>query len=335
MTVTALVGAQYGSEGKGVVAARLAPYFDIAVRTGGPNAGHSFYHDGKVWKMRQIPCAWINPKARVVIGAGGIIDPVLLAEEIKATRVWPMIDRHAVVIDPEFREAEEIDLVGRIGSTGEGVGQARIHKILRDPERVRLAGEVYAHSSYDTVEFIWSELNKGKSVMLEGTQGSGLSLHHGKWPYVTSNDTNAAQLLADAGIAPDWLLHTLLVARTHPIRVAGNSGPLLGEHGWDQIPGITQPERTTVTNKVRRIGIWDHELFYRAVQLNEPCGIALTFADYLDPDIREKSGPHEWNEELRELIYLIEQETPVVLVGVGGEQFSMVPYHRCAHGDRW
>src|SRR5690606_20775895 len=53
--VIALVGAQYGSEGKGVVSYALRNKVGVAVRTGGPNAGHSFVHDGTLYKMQSIP----------------------------------------------------------------------------------------------------------------------------------------------------------------------------------------------------------------------------------------------------------------------------------------
>lgn len=331
--ITAIVGGQYGSEGKGVLAARLAPQFHAAVRVGGPNAGHTFWYAGQIWKMRQIPCAWINPSCDLFIGAGGVIDPRVLADEAKRTGRLPYIDKNAVVIRPEYRELER-EIVDSIGSTGEGVGIARQAKAAREGDAL-LAREAYEHSAIDTVQALYAHLTFGHKVMLEGTQGSGLSLHHGKYPHVTSEDTNVAQLLANAGLAPDWLQHTLLVVRTYPIRVGGPSGPLHEEVDWREIPGAPKPETTTVTGRQRRIGKWDQNLFRRSIWLNQPCGVVLNFADYMDPDIDQKTGPHEWNDELRELIFRIEQEAPVVLVGVGGEQFSMVTYHRCDHGVTW
>jgi len=333
VTVTAIVGGQFGSEGKGVLAARIAHRYDVAVRTGGPNAGHTFWHNGQVYKMRQIPCGWINPNCELILGAGAVVDPRVLRDEAKFVGRLPFIDKQAVILQPEFRE-EELDIVATIGSTGEGVGIARIAKAARNGSAV-LAGEEYPHSSIDTVPYLWHRLEKGKEILLEGTQGSGLSLHHGIYPYVTSEDTNVAQLLANAGIAPDWLRHTLLVARTYPIRVGGPSGPLRGEVDWGLIPGHVTPEQTTVTKRQRRIGRWDHDLFMRAVMLNEPCGIVLTFADYMDPDIREKESLNEWDDELRQLMYSIEKEVPIVLIGVGGEQFTMIQHNRCAHGEIW
>ena len=65
----------------------------------------------------------------------------------------------------------------------------------------------------------------------------------------------------------------LLVARTYPIRVAGNSGPLKNELTWEEISrrvGKQVVERTTVTNKIRRVGEWDEELLDNAITLNRP-----------------------------------------------------------------
>ncbi|KKK79193.1 hypothetical protein LCGC14_2835950, partial [marine sediment metagenome] len=141
-TVTALVGAQYGSEGKGVIAAKIAHLYSVHVRTGGPNAGHSFIHEGKVHVQQVIPCGWKNPRAKLVIGAGMLLDMGQLRREIRVIekydpgildRLW--IDSAAGVLDPRFHEQEggtKGEIHERIGSTGEGVGAARVARINRD-----------------------------------------------------------------------------------------------------------------------------------------------------------------------------------------------------------
>lgn len=342
MTVTAIVGGQYGSEGKGAVVAALADRFDVAVRTGGPNAGHSLFFRERVYKMRQIPCTWINPDCELILGAGAVIDMEVLEAEEALTGRKPMIDGRAMIIDPKDRLSEEESALTTMGSTLEGVGAARIRKIQRDPlDHSALARDVVPETAEcDTVSHLWTRLNQGANVLLEGTQGSGLSLHHGHWPYVTSTDTNVAQLLADAGIAPGWLKHTLLVVRTYPIRVGGPSGPMPGgEISFDDIPGAVTPERTTVTNKVRRISGWDSAVVDRAVMLNDPCGIVLTFTDYLDPAVRGTTDPEivEQSEAIRGFLGDLWTQTrvPVVMAGTGGPTFAMVPMSTCKHGVAW
>ena len=82
--VDVLFGGQYGSEGKGVIAAHLASDYGVHVRVGAPNAGHSFIGpDRAMWKMQTIPCGWVNPKAALIIGRGGLICPELLRREVE------------------------------------------------------------------------------------------------------------------------------------------------------------------------------------------------------------------------------------------------------------
>lgn len=322
--VLALVGAQYGSEGKGVIAAHLAPQFDVHVRTGGPNAGHTFMYEGRKYVARQLPVGWINPDAVLVIGAGAVIDPQLLEMEVQEveaagyevrTRLY--IDEHAHIIDHVRHAGLEGGVDGtahsKIGSTGEGVGACRMARINRRsilPDDVawakaHTAAEVFGDQSTDTVLLIHKRISAGQRVLLEGTQGSGLSITHGPWPYTTSHDTNAATLAADAGVPPN-LVQTLLVARTLPIRVAGNSGPLKHELTWEQV-GV-EPERTTVTQKQRRIGVWDHELVQRAIMLNDPIGLALTFLDYWFPEDSQIEGWMGLSVEARQRIQDMERQ---------------------------
>lgn len=295
--ILVLVGAQYGSEGKGSIAHTLARNFDIHVRTGGPNAGHTFFHEGEPHVMQSLPCGWTNRSALLVIGAGAVIEPGLLLKEIERVRAFDpnidkrvYIDSRATIITEAQRHREggvDGELHRVIGSTGKGVGAARIDRLHRDPIVCQLADTVAEFKPYltDTVRLLSRARQAGLSILLEGTQGSGLSLTHGPWPYVTTEDTNAAQLAAAAGIPPHYVTDVVLVARTMPIRVAGNSGPMYNETTWDEVStrlGRQVTERTTVTKKTRRIGAWDDDLFARAVELNGPTSVAITFLDYLD-----------------------------------------------------
>lgn len=341
--ITAVVGAQYGSEGKGAIVSAIAHEYHVHVRTGGPNAGHTIYHQGQEYKMQIIPCGWINPEAKLVIGRGAIVNPEILKREIKMlAKVDPhimerlYIDAKAGVLLPEFHQAENGvhgELHQRIGSTGEGVGAARLARISRDPLSFIFMEDIakdYSLSVCDTVQLInaWHDLN-GNSVLLEGTQGFGLSLIHGPWPYVTSHDTSAAQLAADAGISPRKIQSILLVARTMPIRVAGNSGPLKGEMSWEQVSkqvGYSVEERTTVTNKTRRIGEWDEALFRDAVVANAPTSIAITFLDYIFPTDTAKTEFRQLSFPAMEYLDRIFQtyHIPVSLIGTGGKPVNII-----------
>lgn len=298
----ALVGGQYGSEGKGAIARHVADRYSVHVRVGSPNAGHTIYWKGEKHVMQSIPCGWINPEASIVIGRGALLNmKQFMKELVHILQYYPdfldrlYIDSCAGILDERFHEQEggvDGEMHRRIGSTGEGVGPARIARLERDPEKFHLFGDVcddYGLSECcadDTPGLIAGWQDVGENVLIEGTQGSGLSLLHSHWPYCTSVDTNAAGMISEVGVAPSRLTDVLMVCRTFPIRVAGNSGPMEGETTWDEIServGHQVEERTTVTHKVRRVAHWDPELFRQSELLNAPTEVALTFCDYVDP----------------------------------------------------
>lgn len=301
--LTVLVGGQYGSEGKGGIAAHIANRYGVHVRVGSHNAGHTFYWHGDKHVMQSIPCGWINPDAKIVIGRGALINmKQFMKELVHIMQYYPdflnrlFIDPETGILSDKFHEQEGGiygEMHKRIGSTGEGVGPARVARINRDPEQFKqfkdIAEEYGLESCLcpNTPELIASCQDGGVNVLIEGTQGSALSLMHSHWPYCTSIDTNAAGIISEVGIAPTRVTDVILVVRTYPIRVAGNSGPMKNEITWEELSARVgrdmAPEKTTVTKKIRRIAEWDDEMFKQSCLLNAPTEIALTFADYVDP----------------------------------------------------
>src|ERR1039457_4990968 len=85
MPVTIVVGGQYGSEGKGKMVAFLASRnrIDVAVRCGGPNAGHSVSWQKNLQVVRQIPAAFLAPTTRLLVAAGALVEPIILRNEIR------------------------------------------------------------------------------------------------------------------------------------------------------------------------------------------------------------------------------------------------------------
>lgn len=299
-----MVGGQYGSEGKGAIARHLADRYDVHVRVGSPNAGHTFYWNGAKHVMQSIPCGWINERAKIVIGRGALLNHKALMRELVHVMQWYpdflerlYIDANAGVLDERFHEQEggvDGEMHRRIGSTGEGVGPARIARMERDPEGFRLFKDVAEEWGLErcvvdnTPRLIAEWQDAGRDVLIEGTQGSALSMLHSFWPYCTTIDTNAAGIISEVGIAPSRVTDVLMVCRTYPIRVAGNSGPMENETSWRALSkrlGRKVEEHTTVTKKVRRVAEWDDTLFRQSFLLNEPTEIALTFCDYVDPEV--------------------------------------------------
>lgn len=301
--LTVLVGGQYGSEGKGAVAAHVANDYDVHVRVGSPNAGHTIWWNGEKHVMQSIPCGWINPNASIVIGRGALLNmKQFMKELVHILSYYPnflqrlYIDPEAGILDEKFHIAEggtEGEMHKRIGSTGEGVGPARVARINRDKSEFHQFKDVAEDYGLvccihaNTPKFLADSQDMGANILIEGTQGSALSLLHSHYPYCTSIDTNTAGIISEVGIAPSRVTDVLMVCRTYPIRVAGNSGPMENEITWDELnkrlgKDIT-PEKTTVTHKIRRIAEWDDALYEQSCLLNAPTQIALTFADYIDP----------------------------------------------------
>lgn len=323
-----VVGGAYGSEGKGAVTGRICAdmakrsYNVVNVRVGGPNAGHTVIGNcppdcgaacgaGKhPWRLRQVPVAAVADRgATLVIAAGSEVDPDVLAAELRdldaagygATERLK-IDRSATVLVARHREEEShSDLRERLGSTAKGIGAARSSRIWREAqtwgEYVKNEGrpELEYLDVYDTAASLHHALTtSGHAVVVEGTQGYGLGLHTENYPFVTSGDCRAIDFLAQAGVSPwamrypDEDLKVVICMRPYPIRVAGNSGGLLGETTWEAL-GLPV-EHTTVTQKVRRVGEWDPELGRAALAANGGARqgvvwVALTMVDSVEPEI--------------------------------------------------
>lgn len=296
--VDVLIGGSYGSEGKGNIAFHLAPEYDLLVRVGGPNAAHTVHLDsGEKFIHTSLPSGTQagRDQPKVLIGAGAVVSLDGLLDEISRSQLSVenlSIDPNVMLITDEDKAAEKA-LVGLVGSTGSGTGAATSRRLLRE-KGVILAGqtdelEPFVQSGIDVLEAAY---RGGQRIFLEGTQGSGLSLHHGPYPYTTSRDTNVAGALAEAGIAPARVRKTVLAVRTLPIRVGGNSGPLRNELDWADVAArsgidvetLKKKEMTSKTNRQRRVGEFEWDLLRRAAVVNAPTDIALTFADYLEAE---------------------------------------------------
>lgn len=336
-----VVGGQFGSEGKGAIAAHLCREGEpLAIRVAGPNAGHSAVDwGGHKRALRQIPVGvLVNRNCRAAIAAGSEIDPDVLVEEVTQLEGCGIpvkdrlfIDASATMIEESSKLLEQ-SLVERIGSTGKGIGAARAARIMRTAHtwsEVWPDFEEYVHPPTDVAHMAAAWLGTGRTVLVEGTQGYGLGLHAGYYPKCTSSDCRAIDFLSMAGITPwaQWVerVEVWVVLRTYPIRVAGDSGPLLGETSWEELgrdtQGYIKPEYTTVTKKERRVGTWDPMLANRAVMENggKRCKIALTFFDYWFPELAGVTDRDQLTQVHWHTLAQVERDigAAVTLVGTG------------------
>ncbi len=330
--VTIIMGGQIGSEGKGKIAAYLANEHHMSIRSGGPNAGHTVNLNGNKYIMQLVPCAFINTSCLLAMSAGSLINPEILLAEIERINIKKellIIDPQAGIIEDRHIQYESGMLKNRL-STGRGVGAATSEKILRKDE-FKLAKDIPEFQPYiQTVEKIANEyINQGKKVMIEGTQGFDLSVHHGSYPFVTSRDTCSGTFCGEVGISPRMVKDIILVLRTYPIR--SSNGPLYEEITWKDITNFAQsPEEiiefTSVTKKVRRVGKFDETLVEKAIRINRPTQIALNFVDYLDYKDYQIRDYNNLSSTAKKFIEHLEKKynTPVTLVGTGPDTFDIV-----------
>jgi adenylosuccinate synthase len=251
-----VVGGQYGSESKGLVAADLAveKKVDYCVRTGAINAGHTVYYRDKAYVNQQIPVGWVNPDSKLVIGAGAYVDPVILAKEVaminEAMPEANVLDRLFIDqragshLEKHYKQEEDAHIHEKMGSTGHGCGAAMMDKLGRshDYKLFRDIEEAKGYTIADTVSMLNEAYDNQRQILLEGTQGTLLDFHLSYYPFCTTRQTIAANWLAEAGLSPHLLTEIHLVIRTMPIRVAGNSGPMgEKETRW--------PDLATMVNK--------------------------------------------------------------------------------------
>lgn len=149
MANVAVVGSQWGDEGKGKIVDWLSSRADLVVRfQGGHNAGHTLVIDGEVFKLSLLPSGIVRPGKTSIIGSGVVIDPWALIDEIERLRqqgvdVTPdqlKIAENATLILPFHgeldRAREAAKGAGKIGTTGRGIGPAYEDKVGRRAVRL-------------------------------------------------------------------------------------------------------------------------------------------------------------------------------------------------------
>ena len=324
------VGGFYGDEGKGKIVAYLAmkDNASIAVRGGvGPNAGHTFTFEGKTYKVRMLPSAALSRSTRLLIGAGVLVNPQVLQSEISAfgAEDRTFVDAQCGIIEQSHieRDRSEEHLKSKVGTTGTGTGPANSDRALRV---LKLAKDIPELSLYieDVSNSVNYALDSKESVIVEGTQGTYLSLFHGGYPYVTSKDVTASAICSDVGIGPKRVDEVLVVFKAYVTRVGG--GPLNNELDEEEAKRRGWLEYGSVTGRQRRASPFDMDLAKKSIRLNSATQLAVTKLDVLYP---QSAGVQEYGRlpaEAKKFIEGIEGETglKVTLIGTGPEIYDVV-----------
>ncbi|MGQ9460734.1 MAG: adenylosuccinate synthetase [Candidatus Bathyarchaeaceae archaeon] len=322
MPCTVVVCGFFGDTGKGKIISYLAlkDKISVAARAGvGPNAGHMVIYKGKEYKMRMLPSAFVYDRCRLLIGPGVLVNPEILLEEIQLTESQNRVgvDRQCAIIEPRHIEADKKGhLAQEIRTTGSGTGPCNAERALRT---VKLARDVSKLEKFltDVPQEVNIAIDEGKNVLIEGTQGTYLSLYHGTYPYCTSKDVTASAACSDVGVGPTKVDEVIVVFKAYTTRVGG--GPLPNELSWEEAERRGWAEVATVTGRRRRSAPFNYELAKRAVMLNGATQAALTKIDVMFPECKGVKSYEELSKEAKAFIENVEGKikVPVTLVGTG------------------
>lgn len=316
----AVIGAQWGDEGKGKIVDYLAANAGIVVRySGGANAGHTIVHEDTTYKLHLIPSGIVYPEVKVVLGSGMVIDPEALFAELQEIESYGIdwrgrvfiSDRAHLVLPSHKQEDIDRDAARKnpIGTTGRGIGITYAHKALRDgirPADLRWEAH-YAQLdqtdrdfldtyrdrllelSVDIATFMHPSNDAGRTdqnVLFEGAQGALLDIDIGTYPYVSSGSSSAAGAASGSGIGPRDLDHVLGVFKAYSTRV-GN-GPFPSEFDSESQGELERYIRETgreygvTTGRPRRVGYLDLVALRYACRTNGIDSLALTHLDVYD-----------------------------------------------------
>ena len=334
--VTIVTGGHFGDEGKGKIVSYLAlkDKPDIVARAGvGPNAGHTVYKDGKEFGLRMVPCGFVNDSSRLMIGAGVLINPEVFLKEVDITGIKDRIflDKRCAIIEEKHRTEDTSNsfLKEKVGTTGSGCGPANAERANRT---IKLAKDIPELEPYlaDVPLEVNSAIDAGKEVLLEASQGFGLSLFYGTYPFVTSKDTSASMAAVDIGIGPTKVDRVMVIYKAYTTRVGeGALNTLITEENIDKYPmwkevlqdakkkGIDEGtvnetlaeylgEKGTVTQRRRRIGDFDIELAKYAAMVNGATDIVIACLDKIFPECYKVTEYDKLSERAKDHVKKIE-----------------------------
>ena len=273
-----------------------------------------------------LPSAFVYSKCHLLIGPGVLISPKILLEEMQLTRSQDRVgvDPQCAVIEPKHIVADQRGhLARKIKTTGTGTGPCNAERALRTVKLARDISEL-EEFSVDVPLEVNTAINEGKNVLIEGTQGTYLSLYHGTYPFCTSKDVTASATCSDVGVGPTRVDEVLLVFKAYTTRVGG--GPLPDELAWEEAERRGWAEVATVTGRKRRSAPFSYQLAKRAVMLNGATQAAITKVDVKFPECKGARFYEELSKEAKKFVEKIEKaiQIPVTLIGTGPGTLEVV-----------
>ncbi|MBW2976191.1 adenylosuccinate synthetase [Candidatus Woesearchaeota archaeon] len=293
MANIAVLGMQFGDEGKGKVIDFLAESADVVARfNGGNNAGHTIIVGKKEVILHLIPSGILHKGTINMIGNGLVVDPKVLMQEIedlrsKGVKVTPdnlIVSENAhIILEKHIKEDKEKN--ERLGTTCRGIGPAYTDKAAR--KGIRASDYVSKNKNplkpfvKNTTLLINDLLDKNKKILFEGAQGTLLDIDHGTYPYVSSSNATAGGICTGLGIGPKKIGTLLGIIKSYITRVG--TGPLPTELKDETGKQIREKgkEFGSTTGRPRRVGWFDALMGRYSAMVNGIDAIALTKLDVL------------------------------------------------------
>jgi adenylosuccinate synthase len=339
--VAAVVGLQWGDEGKGRMVDYLGEFYDIGARyNGGPNAEHAIVDQvtGKKMNTHNIPSIAYRQKPAVIC-SWVAVDPIEVKKDLETLRADPtkvLIDKRCPLVLPQHLTADKsAHAKENIQTTGRGVGPCFIDQYNRTGKRY---GDFF-DDGVDTQAYLQSAIRSGKSVLFESCQGTLLDIIYGTYPHVTSTITTANGAPASAGIPARWLERVYGVFKAYMTRHAAGAFPTEETSPLMDRLRIKGDDFETRYQEPHRMGWLDLDLLKFAVDLNGVTDLIMTKVDVLDGlsevTYFKKGNLHKmagWTldenkipYELMSYIKMIEEyvEVPITMISLGPERNSL------------
>jgi adenylosuccinate synthase len=307
MGVVAILGAQWGDEGKGKIAQILSEGMSVCARPqGGANAGHTVYNGNRdKIVFRSVPTGILSAD-NAVIGNGCAFNLKILMDEIQYlesngvdVKSKLLISSNAHIILDEHLDRDRGTISQRIGTTKMGIGPCYADKIARSGVRIgdayndcllkpladsdKILRDKFYHEYstllVDTGLFLRARLSANQTIISEGAQGRMLDIDHGDYPFVTSTNTTVGGVISGLGVPASAIEDVYLVASIYMTKVGngpfsskfeGNDATLIQNAG-EEVDGAT--------NLLRDIGWLDLDALKTSVEINGATGIILTRLD--------------------------------------------------------
>ncbi|MCL7402715.1 MAG: adenylosuccinate synthase [Thaumarchaeota archaeon] len=320
MTGVAIIGLQWGDEGKGKISYLLSRDAEYVVRfQGGANAGHTVVLDDRELRFNMLPAGSASG-AKPCIASGTVVDLSEVLEEIELLKsiginTQPLISRNACIVLPIHKELdsmiEQIRSSEAIGTTRRGIGPAYSDKALRigikiedlldsgslkskikliedfhklpvgDIEEWVELAEKFSGNICDLEIILNDELDRGKRIIFEGAQGTLLDIDQGTYPYVTSSNTTIGAVFTSCGVGPRKISEIIGVMKAYTTRVGAGVFPTELKNREGDILREKGREYGTTTGRPRRVGWLDIPLLRYSIMINSIDWIALTKLDVL------------------------------------------------------